>query len=107
VPKPGAFLPPEDLKMSASGIDGLAEEEIWQVGDKIRSTPARARADFKAGMVNDAQVKGAQLTIELDPQPNDPKHVNVCGWPADKDLRLSIAQELCAKSVLQIRPETD
>jgi hypothetical protein len=93
--------------MSASGIDGLAEKAIWQIGDKIRSTPARARADFKAEIVNDIQVKGAHLTIELDPQPHDPKHVNVCGWPPDKDLRLSIAQDLCAKSMLRIRLEAD
>jgi hypothetical protein len=108
VPKPEAFLPPPNLKMSASGIDGLADGQIWQIGDeagKSRNKPAFARADFKADAVRDVAVHSVQLTIEPDPQPHDPMHVNVCGWPPDKDLRISIAQDLCAKSMLQIRPE--
>jgi hypothetical protein len=108
VPKPGAFLPPDDLRMSASGIDGLADGQIWQIGDeagKSRSKPACARADFKVDAVRDVAVDGVRLTIEPDPQPHDPMHVNVCGWPPDKDLRMSIAQDLCVKSVLRIRSE--
>jgi hypothetical protein len=97
--------------MSASGIDGLAEDKIWQVGDEAgrnRSKPACARADFEASAVYDVQVNGVRLmTIEPDPQPSDPNHVNICGWPQDKDLRISIAQDFCAMSMLQIRPETN
>jgi hypothetical protein len=96
--------------MSASGIDGVPEEQIWQIGDEAgrsRSKSALARADFKPEAVSGIQADGAKLTIEPDPQPHDLKHVNLCGWPADKDLRLSIAQELSVKSMLRLRPEGD
>jgi len=95
--------------MSASGTDGLAESDIWRLGDKVgenRAKTARARADFRAGTVDEIQANGVRLVIEPDPQPHDPRHVNVCGWPLDQDLRLSIAQEFCCKSVLRVRQES-
>src|SRR5437016_655371 len=97
LPKPTAFLPPEDLQMSASWIDGLQDHEIWSMGDEARPKPSRARADFKVAAANDLE-----LTVEPDPKPH-PRHVNVCGWPPEKDKRMSIAQDLCAASMLQIR----
>jgi hypothetical protein len=96
--------------MSASGIDGLVDNQIWQIGDgagKSRMLPALSRADFKSSAVYDVEVDDVRLTIEADPQPHDPMHVNVCGWPIEKDVRLSIAQDLCAKSMLRIRPASD
>jgi hypothetical protein len=108
MPKPEAFLPPADLKMSASGIDGLADIQIWHIGDEAgrsRGKPSCARADFNASVIRDIAVEGIRLRIEPDPAPHDPMHVNVCGWPVDKDVRLSIAQDFCAKSLLRIRPE--
>jgi hypothetical protein len=109
VPKPEAFLPPPvNLKMSASGIDGLADVQIWQVGDEAgrnRTRPALARADFKATAVSDIRADGVRLTIELAPTSGDPMHVNICGWPAEKDVQKSIAQDFCARSTLRIRPE--
>ena len=106
MPKPGAFLPPVNLKMSASSIDGLADIQIWQIGDEAgrsRGKPACARADFNASAIREIAVQGIRLRIESDPTPHNPMHVNVCGWPADKDVRLSIAQDFCAKSLLRIR----
>lgn len=104
MPKPGAFLPPKDLKMSVSRIEGLAENDIWYIADRARNTPAKARADFTAASVLDIQANGIRLTVVPDPLPHDSRHANVCGWPPDKDLQLSIAQEFCAKSMLRIRP---
>ena len=106
MPKPGAFLPPEtDLQMSASWIDGLQDLEIWRIGDdagRERMPPvlARARADVEVSVIVEVR-----LTIAPDPIPQNPRHVNVCGWPLEKDKRMSIAQELCAKSMLRIRSE--
>jgi hypothetical protein len=90
--------------MSASWINGLLEEAIWQIGDeagRARSKPALARADFEISVV-----QGIHLTVEPDPAPH-PRHVNVCGWPFEKDKRLALAQELCAKSMLRIRHTTN
>jgi hypothetical protein len=100
-PKPPAFMPPEeDLKLSSSWIDGLKDHEVWSLGDAARAKPARARADFKVGSAYDVD-----LTVEPDPEPTNPRHVNVCGWPSEKHERMSIAQELCAVSVLFLHPD--
>ncbi len=103
MPKPAAFLPSENsLKMSAIWVDELAEDEVWQIGDHVgegRQKPALGRADFQARVVSELE-----LTIEPDPAPH-PRHVNICGWPLEKDQRIAIAQDLCVRSALRIRPE--
>ena len=105
-PKPPAFLPREtDLRISASWIDKLLESEIWQIGDgagRARQKLACARADFQKSIVDEVR-----LTIEQDPVPDNSRHVNISGWPSEKDRRMSIAQDLCAKSMLRIRQEAD
>jgi hypothetical protein len=104
--KPGAFLPAEtDPRISATWIDQLLEPAIWQLGDDAgrgRQKPARARADFSEGLVHEMR-----LAVEPDPVPDNLRHVNISGWPPEKDRRMLIAQDLCAKSELRIRPEAD
>jgi hypothetical protein len=100
-PKPGAFLPkPPTLKISALWRDELPEQEIWKIGDLLGTTRGKqplARADFDV-----AAVAEAKLAIEPDPEPH-PLHVNLCGWPIDKDEQKSIALLLCARSILLLR----
>jgi len=100
-PKPGAFLPkPATLKISALWRDRLPEQEIWKIGDQLGETRSKqplARADFDAAAVSEAK-----LAIEPDPKPH-PLHVNLCGWPIDKDEQKSIALLLCARSTLIVR----
>ena len=100
-PKPGAFLPkPPTLKISALWRDELPEPEIWKIGDLLGITRTKqplARADFDA-----ADVSEAKLAIEPDPKPH-PRHVNLSGWPIDKDEQKSIALLLCARSTLIVR----
>jgi hypothetical protein len=100
-PKPGAFLPPPVvLKISALWRDQLSESEIWQIGDLLgakRQKPPLARADF--GLV---AVKEAKLTVEPDPEPH-PRHVNISGWPVEKDEQKAVAVLLCARSNLIVR----
>lgn len=100
--KPSAFLPPPDLKMSSVFVDGLPEHAIWDIGDilgQLRTAPQSvvARADFHAGIL-----PGENLTIEFDAEPH-PRHINICGWPPEKDAQKSIALSLSDKSELQIR----
>jgi hypothetical protein len=82
-------------------IDGLDDQEVWQIGDNVAGQPRKktavARADFLATIVTEFN-----LTIHPDPKPH-PRHVEICGWPNEKDKRLSIAQDLCVKAALQIR----
>jgi hypothetical protein len=101
-PKPNAFLPPStNLAISAIWIDNLSDTEIWRIGDDVvgraRNKPALARADIEAKILADVS-----LTILPDPEPH-PRHVNILGWPTEKDERLAVALELCAKSILRIR----
>jgi hypothetical protein len=104
-PKQGAFLPhPSTLKTSALWRDKLSEEEIWKIGDllgKERSKQPLARADFDVAAVSEAK-----LTIEPDPKPH-PLHVNLCGWPNEKDEQKSVALLLCARSILLLRENSE
>ena len=102
VPLPGAFLPDSTLKTSALGMNDLTENEVWAIGRLIgglREKPPKARADFGIDAVLEAR-----LTIERDPQPGIPTHVNLCGWPNEKDEQKSVAQLLCIRARLLLVP---
>lgn len=100
-PKPNAFLPnPSTLKTSAIWRDALPDQDIWDIGDLLgrpRSKPPLARADFDIVTVSEAK-----LTIESDPIPHA-RHINLCGWPTEKDEQKNVALLLCARSILIIR----
>jgi hypothetical protein len=99
LPKPAAFIDPT-LRMSAMGIDDLRDPDIWSLGDMVgapRRKPALARADF-----GKSDVQTLQLTVEPDPSFH-PRHVEICGWPSEKDERIALALELCVKSLLFLR----
>jgi len=101
--KPNAFLPqPPELKISSAWIDDLGETPIWGIGDLLgaqRQVPSKpiARADFDSSVVPEAD-----LTIEPDPKPH-PRHVNLCGWPHEKDAQKNIALLFCKRSALRLR----
>jgi hypothetical protein len=99
--KPGAFLPkPPNLRISAIWRDNIPDQEIWEIGDLLganRSKRTPARADFGT-----ADVDEAKLTIEPDASTH-PRHVNLCGWPIEKDEQKAIALLLCVRSILVLR----
>lgn len=100
--KPGAFLPEQNLKTSALGKDGQTEDVVWAIGalvGKDRGKPPKARPDFDAGAVAEAK-----LTLEHDPVGGIPDLINLCGWPKEKDEQKSIAQLLCVRAKLVLRP---
>jgi hypothetical protein len=100
---PRAFYPPPDNSgTSVFVIDGLPDVEVWRIADEFvapisHRDPPPARADLQS-----AAVLEAQLTIEPDPI-DHPRHVNICGWPAEKEKRLAVAQDLCAAAILRLR----
>jgi hypothetical protein len=66
-----------------------------------RGKPPKARADFDVEAVSEAK-----LTIERDPLLGIPDHINLCGWPNEKDEQKSIAQLLCVRAKLLFPPVT-
>jgi hypothetical protein len=100
--KPAAFTPPTSGKLSACWIDDLSEDSIWQVGDIVgrpRGKSAIAHAELTR-----AHIGEVGLLIENDPKPH-PNHLNLCGWPTEKDEIKSVAIELCTRARLRVRPE--
>jgi hypothetical protein len=102
--KPGAFLPHSSMvKTSAVWIDQLSVGEVWEIGDVLasQSAPPRkppiARADFDV-----ASLVGTNLTVEDDTKLH-PRHVNLCGWPPEKDAQKAVALLLCSRANLNIR----
>lgn len=100
-PKASAFIPPPNLKTSAFWIDGLEDRAIWDLGDneagRGRGKRPRGRADLKS---NDVAEVG--LACVSDPSPH-PRHLNICGWPNEKDEQKAVALELCSRATLHTR----
>jgi hypothetical protein len=84
-------------------VDSLQTAEIWMLGDTVgnnRGKPAKARAEMDRSAIG--LVEECKLRIEPDPKPH-PRHVNIAGWPADKDAQKAVAVELCTASTLYVR----
>jgi hypothetical protein len=102
--KPGAFLPkPPELRISAVRIDRLSGSEVWEIGDLLASQskpprkPPIARANFDVAVLSEVD-----LTVEDDKEPH-PRHINICGWPPEKDAQKAVALLLCSRASLNIR----
>lgn len=97
--KPKAFLPPPDRKLSVCHTQGMMQKIIWQIGDNWLGKIVRYRADLIAESVTRIKLK-----VILD---NNPEyHVNISGWPEDKNTQLSLATELASRSQLKTRDNT-
>jgi hypothetical protein len=101
--KPAGFTPPKSGKLSAFWIDELATEAIWPLGDFVGKPRGKSALAFAELGTDDVAAVG--LVTEGDPKPH-PRHVNICGWPVEKDEIKSLALELCARAKLQVRGET-
>lgn len=94
--RPEAFVPPPNLELSVTCRFDLSEDRIWNIGRQVAIKSSRSlygRADVK-----NASVKKQNLSLELDPTPENPNHANVKGWPKDKPSQKMIAIELAASS---------
>jgi hypothetical protein len=94
-------MPPrEKTAISMFSVDQLTENEIWDLGDyagKNRGKAALARGDIECKSI-------FELHMRVEPTPEDhPRHVNIAGWPTEKDKRKALALEFCARSTLHIR----
>ncbi len=82
-------------------IDRLADAEIWTIGDlagENRGKLALARADIPHKALLELKMVFTRTHDE------HPRHLNVGGWPVEKDEQKALAVEFCVKSTLHVRP---
>jgi hypothetical protein len=93
-PKQDAFIPPKDLQLSVTRHTGISTEQLIETGKAVAFETALqflGRADIEASAV----VKNALKAVAW-PLAKNQNHAHVIGWPADKEARKTIAQELAA-----------
>lgn len=98
--KQDAFFPPKDLHLSVTRHLQLSEQELWSVGElavearsSIRSKSLVGRADVIARIVSQHG-----LRTEAAPEPSNPNHADVIGWPTEKAAQKMIATELAREA---------
>lgn len=97
--RPGAFLPPPDLRLSVFRTQGLELDEIWELGAREAAAPSD-RTLYGSAHVVTSQVRAQYLDVEADEPPD--RHANIIGWPADKNARTAIAQGLARDATLSL-----
>ena len=97
--KYSAFMPPPNRRLSVFRIDGLAENDVWEIGERIggkRTLPLLARADIKVSFV-------AETGLKMDADEIPPRHANIIDWPDDHSAVILKAKELARKSQLHLK----
>lgn len=81
--KYGAFVPPKNNRqLSVFRISSLSENEIWIIGENLRSLSLLGRADVQASYV-------FQIELSIDPDNTPQHHANIIGWPSqDSEIKL-------------------
>jgi len=95
--KQDAFIPPKDLQLSVTRHAGISTEKLIETGKFIAAETSLeflGRADIETRAV----VKNALKAVAW-PLANNQNHAHIVGWPADKEARKTIAQELAASTV--------
>lgn len=92
--RPDAFVPHPRLDLSLTRHLGLTKEQIWAIGDQVARQIGKrlhGRADVTA-----FTFISRRLQVRPAPVADNPNHVNVTGWPADKPSQKILAQEIAA-----------
>lgn len=100
--KPRALEPsPSDQCTSVFRIDGLTENEIWDLGMRFVAGPRARRIHARA----DITVSNI-LNLKLSVRPDEPpvRHALIAGWANEKHVRMAKAQELAAQATLRLNP---
>ena len=93
--KHNAFMPPNGrTDISAFHTDGIVELEVWDLG--ARATPGRTIRG--RGDIEKIAISETALSVDYDNVP--PRHLNIAGYPTDKDQQVLKAQELARRARL-------
>jgi hypothetical protein len=97
-----AFMPTSNREVSVFRILGLADSEIWQMGDlqvaRKRGKPLLGRADILVMAV-------IKNNLQIDPDNDPPRHANILGWPEQRSEQKLIALKIAADSQLHLRKD--
>jgi hypothetical protein len=94
--KQDAFIPPKDLQLSVTRHAAISTEQLIGIGESVAAETSLeflGRTDIEARAV----VKNSLKAVAW-PLANNQNHAHIIGWPADKEARKTIAQELAAVS---------
>ena len=92
--KQDVFIPPKDLQLSVTRHAGISTKQLIETGKSVAdetSLEFLGRADIEV----EAVIKNALKAVAW-PLAKNQNHAHVIGWPADKEARKTIAQELAA-----------
>ena len=92
--KQDAFIPPKDLQLSVTRHNGISTEQLIEIGKAVANETSLeflGRADIKAGAAVKSSLKAVAWPLECNQN-----HAHIIGWPADKEARKTIAQEMAA-----------
>lgn len=87
------------LELSTFCIDLLSDDETWGLLDQHCDRPAVvARVDISVNFIRE---NGLEIEPDWDPE----RHVNVLRWPLDEDARKSLCQVISAQLPVLVRAE--
>lgn len=89
-------MPPLNKRLSVFRIFDLPENEVWRLGDVLRTEPPLGRADIKVQAFTETG-----LTVEADNTP--PRHANIVGWPNESSEIKLKALILAEKALLRLK----
>ena len=96
-----AFLPSRALQTSVYQISGLADDSVWDLGDRfvapLLATRMTARADIEAKIVFECG-----LAVDPDGVPHR-RHANIVGWPESRSAQKLVAIKLAEAATCVFR----
>jgi len=98
--KPKAFEPTADLTLSVFRTLDLNETETWDLA-VTWVEPSRKKLTLGRGDLRVSEFQTHGLIVEAFEPP--PRHANVLGWPKDKEVRMSVMQEIAAAATLVLK----
>jgi hypothetical protein len=102
--KQDAFMPHPRVELSLTRHLHATDEELWREGErvaKLRTRPLHGRAFVLANAFTDEG-----LSVEAKPIiPENPNHVDVVYWPADKAAQKMKAVQIAAKATYVPKPK--
>ena len=98
--KPDLFMPHPYQELSLTRHQDATKEEIWEVGFDVASKKKLyGRADIQA-----SKCKIDSLQVTAKPLFSNPNHVDIEGWPSEKQEQKAIAQKLALSASELIKP---